>query len=266
VRDAGGALAVAGSTALITGASAGIGRELARQFAAAGYDLVVVARRAAALDTLASELAGAHRISVRVLPADLTDPDASARIVSEIDRLGVPIDVLVNNAGFGLQGNVSDLSLSRQLEMIQVNVTALTALTRSFVPGMRQRNRGGVLNVGSTAGFQPGPMMAVYYATKAYVVSFTEALAEELAGTALRVSCLAPGPTATEFAEAAEITGTRLFRLGTMSAADVARIGFDGWSRGRVLVVPGLTNRIGTAVVRVSPRAVVRKVLKRLNS
>jgi uncharacterized protein len=131
---------------------------------------------------------------------------------------------------------------------------------------MLQWNQGGVLNVGSTAGFQPGPYMAGYYATKAYVVSFTEALAEEVAGTGLRVSCLAPGPTATGFADAAEMTGTRLFRLGTMSAADVARIGYEGWTRGKVVVVPGLTNRLGTAAVRLSPRSTVRKVLRYLNS
>jgi short-subunit dehydrogenase len=161
---------------------------------------------------------------------------------------------------------VAQLSLDRQLEMIQVNVTALTELTRLFLPGMLERNRGGVLNVGSTAGFQPGPMMAVYYATKAYVVSFTEALAEEVAGSALRVSCLAPGPTATGFAEEAHMTHTRLFRLGTMTAADVARIGYEGWKRRKVLVIPGTTNRLGVTLVRVSPRPIVRKLLKRLNT
>jgi uncharacterized protein len=123
-----------------------------------------------------------------------------------------------------------------------------------------------VLNVGSTAGFQPGPLMAVYYATKAYVVAFTEALAEELAGSGLRVSCLAPGPTATGFAEEAQMTGARLFRLGTMKASDVARIGYEGWKQGKVLVVPGITNRAGVALVRVSPRSIVRKLLKHLNT
>lgn len=255
-------------TALITGASSGIGRELARRFAADGHDLVVVARRAAALDELAGEVTRAYGVTVTAISADLAQPAAARHIYDELLRAGVPIDVVVNNAGFGLQGTVAKLPLDRQLEMIQVNVTALTELTRLFLPGMLERNRGGVLNVGSTAGFQPGPMMAVYYATKAYVVSFTEALAEEVVGSALRVSCLAPGPTATGFAEEARMTETRLFRLGlgTMSAADVARTGYEGWKRRKVLVVPGVTNRLGVALVRVSPRLVVRKLLKQLNT
>jgi short-subunit dehydrogenase len=149
--------------------------------------------------------------------------------------------------------------------MIQVNVTALTALSRSFLPSMLIRNRGGILNVGSTAAFQPGPLMAVYYATKAYVESFTEALAEEVSGTAVRVSCLCPGPTETGFAEAAAITDTNLFRRTVMPSADVARIGYDGWKSGKILVVPGLSNRVGMAVVRFSPRPMVRRVVKRLN-
>ena len=160
---------------------------------------------------------------------------------------------------------MAEIPLDRQLEMIQVNVTALTELTRLFLPGMLQRNRGGVLNVGSTAGFQPGPLMAVYYATKAYVVSFTDALAEEVAGTALRVSCLAPGPTATEFADVARISTSRLFQRTVMSAADVARAGYEGWKRNTTIVVPGFSNRFGTLLVRVSPRSMVRRIAKGLN-
>src|SRR6476646_8667894 len=194
--------------ALVTGASSGIGRELAFQLAAAGYDRVVMARRAAALDELSHEIARVHKVQGRTISADLSDPGVPRDIFAELDGAGLAIDVVVNNAGFGLRGATAELPLAKQLEMIQVNVTALTELTRLFLPGMLQRNRGGVLNVGSTAGFQPGPYMAVYYATKAYVVSFTEALAEEVAGTALRVSCLSPGPTATGFAETAEMTGT----------------------------------------------------------
>ena len=150
--------------------------------------------------------------------------------------------------------------------MIHVNVTALTALTRLFLPGMVERNQGGILNVGSTAGFQPGPLMAVYYATKAYVVSFTEALAEEVTGSDLRVSCLCPGPTATEFAETARMTNSNLFRRQTMTAGEVARIGYEGWKRRQVLVIPGSSNRMGVAMVRLAPRAMVRRIVKRLNS
>jgi uncharacterized protein len=253
------------STALITGASSGIGRDLAQLFAADGYDLVLVARRADALRAIADELARQHRIAASAIAVDLAKPDATQRIVSEVSGAGTVVDVVVNNAGFGLQGTVAELPLDRQLEMIQVNVTAPTALTRAFLPAMLQRNRGGILTVASTAAFQPGPLMAVYYATKAYVESFTEALAEEVSGTALRVTCLCPGPTATGFAEAASMTGTNLFRGTVMASADVARIGYEAWKRGTVLVVPGLSNRVGVAVVRVSPRAIVRRLVKRLN-
>lgn len=254
-------------TALITGASSGIGRELALLFAADGYDLVVVARRADALDEVIREATRAGGVTAKAIPADLTQPAAPRQIFDDLQRAGTRIDVVVNNAGFGLQGRVAELPLERQLEMIQLNVAALTELTRRFLPGMFARNAGGILNVGSTAGFQPGPFMGVYYATKAYVVAFTEALAEELSGTSLRVSCLAPGPTATHFAEEANMTKTRLFRsLGTMDAADVARIGFEGWKHRKVIVVPGITNRFGIQLVRFSPRFVVRKVLRGLNT
>jgi short-subunit dehydrogenase len=257
---------MANQTALITGASSGIGRVLAQRFAADRHDLVVVARKADALEALVRETTQTFGVKARAVSIDLAHSDAPRHIYDEVSRAGIAIDVVVNNAGFGLQGSVAELPLDRQLEMIHVNVTALTELTRLFLPGMVERRRGGVLNVGSTAGFQPGPFMAVYYATKAYVVAFTEALAEELAGSGLRISCLAPGPTATGFAEEAHMTDTRLFRLGTMNAADVARIGYEGWKRGKVLVVPGVTNRLGIAMVRISPRPVVRKLLKFLNT
>src|SRR3954465_2888694 len=228
-------------TALITGASSGIGLELARLFAAGGYDLVLVARSAGRLEELAGELRSRHGAAARALAKDLTHPESPEEVFRELEAAGVAVDVLVNNAGFGTFGPFAETDLDQELRELQLNVVTLTHLTKRFLPGMLARGRGGVLNVGSTAGFQPGPLMAVYYATKAYVLSFSEALAEELAGTALRGSCLAPGPAAAGVAGAGGITGTRLFRLGTMSAADVARIGFDGWSRGRVLVVPGLT-------------------------
>jgi short-subunit dehydrogenase len=253
-------------TALITGASSGIGRELARLFAANGYDLVLVARRADALDALGRELEATHHITARALPADLAQPGAARRIYDELARSGILVDAVVNNAGFGAQGPLATIPLERQLEMIQVNVTALTELTRLFLPGMLERNRGGILNVGSTAGFQPGPFMTVYYATKAYVISFTDALAEEVAGTALRLSCLCPGPTATGFADEARITQSRLFQGATMTAADVARVGYEGWTRGKTIVIPGLTNRLGALLVRISPRSMVRKLTKRLNT
>jgi uncharacterized protein len=252
-------------TALITGASAGIGRELARAFARDRYDVVLAARRIEALEQLAGELIGTHGIRASAMAVDLAEPGAAPKLYDQLQRAGATIDVLVNNAGFGAQGRVVDIPLERQREMVQVNVTALTELTRLFLPGMVERNTGGILNVGSTAAFQAGPWMAVYYATKAYVLSFTEAVAEEVAGSGLRVSCLCPGPTATEFAEAAQMTKVRLFQRATMSAADVARIGYDGWKDGKIIVIPGASNRVGAALVRVSPRPIVRRLVKRLN-
>lgn len=256
---------MARETALITGASSGIGLELARCFAAAGYDLVLVARRAEALEALASELGAKHGTAVRVEPRDLNSPEAPAKLYADLQQAGVTIDVLVNNAGFGALGNVSSLPLDRQLDMIELNVTALTALTRLFLPGMLERRRGGVLNVASTAGFQPGPRMAVYYATKAYVLSFTEALAEENAGSGLRVSCLCPGPTKTEFGSVSGMDQSRLFRLGTMNARAVAECGVRGWLRGRVVVVPGLMNRMLVFAGRFVPRWGMRKIVKAIN-
>ena len=253
-------------TALVTGASSGIGRELAREFAADGYDLVVVARRAAALEALVGEVTRAHGRKARAIAADLAQPGGARQIHDTLAHDGTAIDVVVNNAGFGLLGTVATQPVQRQLEMVQVNVSALTELTRLFLPAMLERNQGGVLNLGSTASFQAGPFMAVYYATKAYVLAFTEAIAEEVAGTPLRISCLCPGPTATGFAEQAHMTNTRLFRLGTMTAADVARIGYQGWKRNKLIVVPGLTNKFGVGLVRFSPRPVVRKVVRLLNT
>jgi uncharacterized protein len=254
-------------TALVTGASSGIGRCLAHEFAAHGYALVLVARRAAALGDLAAQLTDASGVPARVITADLAQPGAASGIYDRCTREGIAVDVVVNNAGVGLQGAFAELPLERQLQLIHINVTALTELTRLFLPTMLKNNSGGVLNVGSTAGFQPGPFMAVYYATKAYVVSFTEALAEELSASRLRVSCLAPGPTATGFAEEARMTQSRLFNLGTtMSATDVARIGYAGWSSGRVLIIPGVTNKLGTFILRLTPRRWVRTLVKRLNT
>jgi short-subunit dehydrogenase len=161
---------------------------------------------------------------------------------------------------------VADLALERQLDMIQVNVTALTRLTRLFLPSMIQRRGGGILNVGSTAGFQPGPYMAVYYATKAYVLSFTEALAEELLGTGVKVTCLAPGPTATGFAAVADIEKKLLFRLGTADAKTVAQAGYRGFRRGKLLVIPGVMNKLGAFAGRFLPRAWPRKIAKRLQA
>jgi short-subunit dehydrogenase len=253
-------------TALITGASSGIGLELAKLFAADKHNLVLVARNQGALEKLAGELRREHGVEVTVLPKDLADPASPQSIFDQLAAAGIAVDVLVNNAGFGAVGALVALPTQRQIDMIQVNVSALTHLTRLFLPGMIERGRGGILNIGSTAGFQPGPNMAVYFATKAYVLSFTEALAEELCGTKIKVTCFAPGPTATGFAAIAHEEDTLLFRMGLMDAQYVARLGYRGFCRGKVLVIPGVINKLGAFSVRLSPRILVRKIVKLLQT
>ena len=194
----------------------------------------------------------------------MTDPAAPQAIFDQLTGQGHAVDVVVNNAGFGAVGPVASLPVERQMHMVQVNVVALTHLTRLFLPAMIERGRGGILNVGSTAGFQPGPNMAVYYATKAFVLSFTEALAEELVGSPVKVTCLAPGPTATGFGAVSGMEESLVFKLGTMDARSVAQAGYRGFRRGKVIVLPGLTNKLGAFSVRLGPRAVVRKLVKRL--
>lgn len=257
---------MATETVVITGASSGIGLELAKLFAADKHNLVLVARNQGALEKLAEELRREHGVEVVVLPKDLANPSTPQGIFDHLVAAGITVDVVVNNAGFGAVGALAALPTQRQLDMIQVNVSALTHLTRLFLPGMIERGRGGILNVGSTAGFQPGPNMAVYYATKAYVLSFTEALAEELCGTKVKVTCLAPGPTATGFAAIAHEEDTLLFRFGLMDAKHVARLGYRGFCHGKVLVVPGAINKLVAFAVRLSPRILVRKLVKLLQT
>ena len=252
-------------TVLITGASSGIGRELARCFAADKSRLVLVARNTAALQSLAEEFHRAHGIQTTVLTADLSQPETPARVFGELQQAGVDVDVLVNNAGFGAHAAFAELPLRRQLDMIQVNIAAPTELTGLFLPGLIERKRGGMLNVGSVAGFLPGPGMAVYFATKAYVLSFTEALAEELAGTGLTVTALCPGPTETNFGNVARANKTRLFKAPKMSAEAVARSGHRAFRKGRVLCIPGLRNNLVIFQTRVMPRSVERKIVKWFN-
>jgi short-subunit dehydrogenase len=258
----------AGRTALVTGASGGIGEELARRFAAGGYDVALVARDEARLHAVAAELAR-HGGRTHVLAADLTDPAAPAELQRRLDEAGVAVDVLVNNAGFGLMGpfvhtgGEAATDGARELEMIALNVTALTHLSKRFLPGMVARGRGGVLNVASTAAFQPGPNMAVYYATKAFVVSLGEALRIELEGTGVHVSTLCPGPTATAFADAARMDGSRLFTGGgVMDAATVARIGYRGFHAGRGIVITGTRNKVMAHGTRLVTRGFAARMAK----
>jgi len=236
-------------TVLITGASSGIGLELAKCFAADKSNLILVARSTAALETLAAELRHEQNIEVHVVTADLSRPEAATEIFEQTGRAGLTVDVLVNNAGFGLHGSFVELPQVRQLEIIQVNVAALVELTGLFLPSMLKRRRGGVLNVGSVAGFLPGPNMAVYYASKAFVLSFSEALHEELVGSGICVTNLCPGPTETNFSQVARSHRVRETRTHKVSASSVARIGHEDFRNDQCLSVPGLQNKFLTAVV-----------------
>jgi uncharacterized protein len=252
-------------TALITGASAGIGLEFAKIFAADKYNLILVARRMDALQSLAEKLAADHGVSTRVCAADLADTHAPRLINEFVTSNSLQVDVLVNNAGFGARGKFVELDLQKQLDMVQVNISSLVNLTRLFLPGMIERRTGGVLNVASTAAFVPGPLMAVYYATKAFVLSFTEALANEVAGTKIHVSCLCPGATTTEFQAVANIEKSKLFTGPfVMDAATVARMGYDGFNKNETVVVCGLPNQLAVAASRIIPRKVSASVARRV--
>jgi short-subunit dehydrogenase len=257
--------ALSKNTALITGASSGLGAEFAKLFAADGCDLVLIARRKERLERLAKELQAKHPIQVFVLAEDLSRPETPQRVFQDLSANEIEIDTVVNCAGFGLVGTVVELSLQRQLDTVEVNIAALTKLTRLFLPSMLERRRGAVLNVASTAAFQPGPNMATYYATKAYVLSFTEALAFELRGTGVKVSCVCPGPTATEFGVASGTANSPVSRLGTLDPAKVARQAYRGLKKGKPLMVPGLMHKLGRLVVPLLPRCLVQRVVGALH-
>jgi short-subunit dehydrogenase len=252
-------------TVLVTGASSGIGLELAKCFAADQSNLVLVARNTGALETLAAELRGQHKINVDVIGADLAQAESPQRIFAELKGRGAVVDVLVNNAGFGLHGTFLELPLARQLEIIQVNNLALVALTGLFLPGMTERRRGGVLNVGSVAGFLPGPRMAIYFASKAFVQSFSEALHEELRGTGVSVTNLCPGPTESNFSHVARSYQTRELQAAKMSAAEVAASGHRAFRKNQCVHVPGLSNRVLAQLPRFLPRATIRKAVGHYN-
>jgi hypothetical protein len=231
--------------------------------------VVLVARSREGLEKVGRELAAAHGAGYHVLPADLTDPAAPKALFDAVRGLGLEIDALVNNAGFGLAGPFVDVGgdapteLGRELEMLQVNVVALTHLAKLFLPGMVKRGRGYLMNVASTAAFQPGPLMAVYYASKAYVLSLSEALSVEVAGTGVTVTALCPGATRTEFQAAANMENSRLFRAGhVMTAADVAEAGYNAMRAGKSAVVPGAANKVMAASTRLVPRSLAARMAK----
>ena len=251
-------------TVLITGASSGIGLELAHLFARDGYRLVLVARNRGALRELADDLQSRYNVTVRVSPKDLAHPAAPTELYQELQEAGIVLDVLVNNAGFGGGGAFLSTDWNNEAEMMQVNMVALTHLTKLFLPQIRARE-GKVLNVASTAAFQPGPFMSVYYASKAYVLHFTEALAEELSDTGVTATCLCPGPVKTNFQKRAHLGDTKMATSPLLvDVREVARVGYEGMKQGKRLVIPGWKNRMVMQMLRVSPRSVVSKAVSRL--
>lgn len=257
------------SAALVTGASAGIGGAIAHDLAARGHNLILVARRKELLDELAHELAGAHGIRAEVLPTDLADARARERLPARVDKLALDVEILINNAGFATSGPFQDSDPARELEQVRVLVEAVVALTRAFVPSMVERRRGAILNVASTAGMQPLPYNAGYSAAKAYVLTFSEALHQELRGHGVTVTALAPGPVETDFWDISgwEVRGRSLDRAvgpALITAADAARAGIRGLESGERVVVPGLPVRTAMMASRYLPHAVKLPVLERL--
>lgn len=244
---------------LITGASAGLGAEFARQCAARGEALALVARRRGRLEALAAELGG----EIHVFEADLSPPGAGQSLIAELEAEGLEAATLINNAGFGLAGTFADRPLDRQIAMIDLNVRALTELTHLVLPAMRAAGKGAILNVASTAAFQPGPNMAVYYASKAYVLSFTEALHHELKGTGIRVCALCPGPTTSEFSDVAGSHSPTLERMKGPADA-VVRAGLKGLDRNQAVVIPGLANKVTAQASRFLTRAAMRRIVGRI--
>ncbi|TDL79130.1 SDR family NAD(P)-dependent oxidoreductase [Peribacillus frigoritolerans] len=247
-------------TVLITGASDGIGRELAYKYAQDGYRLILTARNEMKLMKLAGELKNTTAI---VKAKDLSDMKQIHELFQELQEERIHVDVLVNNAGFGLYGDFKNTSAIDELNMIDLNVKSITLLTKLFLPDMISKKSGQVLNVASSAAFQPGPLMAVYYATKAYVLSFSEAIENELKGTGVSVSVLCPGPTKTGFSERASLEQSKLFKSGVMDVKTVADAAYEGMKKGQTLIIPGFKNKILAAAVRFMPRKTVTGIVRK---
>ena len=241
--------------ALVTGASAGLGVEFARQLSKRGHRLVLVARRKERLEALAKELGSARAVAI-----DLSKKDAVAKLMADLEANGETVDLLINNAGFGLIGRFAELDSKRERQMIDLNAGALADLCRAIAPAMIERKSGGIINVASTAAFQPGPKMAVYFATKAFVLSLSEALHEELKPHGIHVTCLCPGPTRTEFGEVAGFGGNGIFDKVAMDSPEVVTAGLEGLDKNKAVVIPGLVNKIVATSTGFAPRSVVRKI------
>lgn len=252
--------------ALVTGASAGLGAEFAKLFAEQGTSVVIVARRRDRLEALAKQLRAKHKeVQVEVIEMDLCTAQAGHALAKDLEQKNIEIEYLVNNAGFGGSGAFSERPIEKEIEMIDLNVRTLVSLCGHFLPKMIKRGSGRILNVGSMAGFQPGPYMATYYATKAFVNSFSEALSEETRGTGVTVTVLAPGPVDTEFVQAAGIVSSSLFKATAVSAESCAKYGFDAMMAGETVAIHGLKFKALIQGMRFVPRAAVRRGLGMIN-
>ena len=251
-------------TTLITGASSGIGLHLAREFAAHGHPLVLVAPVKSELEAIAIDLASAHAVNVRVIAKNLEHPESAEEIFDELAGAKIPVDILVNNAGHGYRGKAWEIPLEQDLSMLRLNIEAPLRLTKLFLPPMLQRGHGRILNTASVAGFEPGPLFAVYHATKAFLRSWSEAIAVELEETPITVTALCPGPTDTDFFPKAGMINTRAFQeANVMAPQDVAEAGYEGLMKGELFVVPGAMNKALVAARRVLPESAQAKVNKR---
>lgn len=254
-------------TALVTGASMGIGVDLAECFARNGYDVIVTARSESALREVSAKLAKAHNVHVTPIAQDLGQIGGGAKLAEAIRQRGLNVDVLVNNAGYGYAGAFSESDIDTQLGMIDLNDRALVELTHIYWPRMLANRSGGVLNVASTAAFQPGPLMAIYYASKAFVLSFSEALWEEARGTGVHVSCLCPGPTVSNFRQRAGTDKKKLSQSTTpMTSASVAELGYRAWKDNKRVEITGLRNRVLAAAVPFLPRTTILGIVRNLQS
>lgn len=250
-------------TVLITGASGGIGKELAKLFAKDGSKLVLVARKNETLMEVKKELETAYQNTVEIFACDLSSPKSAKDLFAHIQEKNIKVDVLINNAGFGNIGTFTETSLQEEFDMIQLNITSLTILSKLFQKQMVARNSGKILNVASTAAFQPGPFMAVYFATKAYVLSLSEAMAEEVRGTNVQVSVLCPGPTATGFQNRAFHEKMQP-RWRYMDVQTVAQVAYEGLKNKTVVIIPGFTNKLLVFLIRLTPRKWIRRALAKI--
>lgn len=251
---------------LITGSTLGIGYEIAKLYAKDNNNLILVARNKERLESVKAELLSSYNINVHIISADLAKEDSIDKVLNYIDKENLDIDVLINNAGIGSFGYFNETDIQKELTLIDLNIKSLVKLTRVFLEKMTLKNSGEILNVASVAGFCAGPKMANYYASKAYVLSFTEAIREEFKGRGIRVSCLCPGPVDTPFIKSSGMQKNGLVKDTMMSANDVAKIAYTEFKKGKAIIIPGLKNKLLITMNKFAPRSLVRKIILNMNS